>query len=79
MKPDWSTAPSWAEYLAMDANGAWWWYANKPLLWCWDSDQDEWKPNGGSQKAVVIGSRWQESLEERPVHKSSFDYDAEGK
>ena len=29
-KPDWSKAPSWAKYLAMDQNGTWFWYAGKP-------------------------------------------------
>jgi hypothetical protein len=72
MKPDWSTAPKLAKYLAMDKDDEWFWFSRKPILWCWDSDQDEWKPNGGSQKAMVAGSRWRDTLEERPV-------EAEGK
>lgn len=25
-KPSWDTAPEWANYLAMDGNGEWFWY-----------------------------------------------------
>ena len=31
-KPDWSSAPEWAEYLAMDGDGEWWWYEVEPTL-----------------------------------------------
>lgn len=30
MKPDWKDAPDWANWLAMDADGEWWWYERKP-------------------------------------------------
>jgi hypothetical protein len=29
-KPDWKDAPDWANHLAQDGNGGWWWYKNKP-------------------------------------------------
>ena len=29
-KPAWSDAPEWANYLAMDKNGEWWWHEDKP-------------------------------------------------
>lgn len=29
-KPDWKDAPEWAEWLAQDADGAWWWFQNEP-------------------------------------------------
>jgi len=32
MKPSWNDAPEWANYLAMDSDGSWWWLNNKPLL-----------------------------------------------
>lgn len=31
MKPDWKTAPEWAQWLAMDADGGWRWYAIEPI------------------------------------------------
>lgn len=30
MKPSWDQAPSWAQWLAMDADGDWWWYEHEP-------------------------------------------------
>ena len=30
MKPDWKDAPEWANWLAMDENGAWCWYELEP-------------------------------------------------
>lgn len=29
-KPNWEDAPLWANWLALDSNGAWWWYQDKP-------------------------------------------------
>jgi hypothetical protein len=29
-KPDWSDAPEWACWLAVDLNGSWYWYEEKP-------------------------------------------------
>lgn len=31
-KPDWKDAPEWAQYLAMDADGKWYWYEKQPIL-----------------------------------------------
>lgn len=30
MKPDWKDAPAWADYVAMNASGNWWWFQKKP-------------------------------------------------
>lgn len=30
MKPDWKDAPEWANWLAMDDDGEWWWFELKP-------------------------------------------------
>jgi len=30
MKPEWKDAPKWANWLAQDANGDWYWYKEKP-------------------------------------------------
>jgi hypothetical protein len=49
----------------MDANGAWWWYENKPIIWN-SKYSYEWQPNGNSQMAMV-GLPWSHTLEERPV------------
>jgi hypothetical protein len=31
-RPDWSKAPDWAKYLAMDADGGWWWFEARPTM-----------------------------------------------
>ena len=31
-KPDWKDAPGWADHLAQDASGAWYWFENEPKL-----------------------------------------------
>lgn len=43
MKPDWKDAPAWAQYLAQDFNGEWFWYENKPYM----GDMSDWVINGG--------------------------------
>lgn len=30
MKPDWKDAPEWAQWLAMDSDGEWYWYEHAP-------------------------------------------------
>lgn len=32
MKPDWKDAPEWAEFLALDGDGEWYWFEREPLL-----------------------------------------------
>ena len=61
IEPDWSEAPDWARYWAMDADGFQWWYAEKPsrLATCWNS--------GGREARLperVLG--WRNTLRERP-------------
>ena len=60
MKPDWSKAPSWAKYLAMDQNGTWFWYEFKPK-----AEYGEWIHSGGACEAVNMDN-WKNSLEKRP-------------
>lgn len=31
-KPDWKDAPEWAQWLARDADGEWYWYEKQPIL-----------------------------------------------
>lgn len=30
--PDWSNAPNWANYAAMDADGSWFWFEAQPMM-----------------------------------------------
>jgi hypothetical protein len=30
-RPSWKDAPEWAKYLAMDRNGLWYWFEERPF------------------------------------------------
>lgn len=65
MKPDWKDAPEWANYLAQDKNGEWWWYGKQPRI---AQCREQWDcMNGGGRemvKADIVD--WRETLETRP-------------
>lgn len=65
-KPDWKDAPEWAQWLAMDEDGSWYWYAGKPFIilryWeCHSDSNTEWT---GSTPNYPVP--WQGTLESRP-------------
>ena len=62
MKPDWKDAPEWANYLAMDEDGSWWWFENEPY-----TDGDAWCHDGGDWQIADIGVCWDDSLTKRPI------------
>jgi hypothetical protein len=67
MKPDWKDAPEWAQHLAMDENGTWYWFSREPRIdehpifggLKWDSSLP-----GKCEEAIVPG--WRDTLEKRP-------------
>jgi len=62
MKPDWNDAPEWANYVAMDADGEWFWFAHKPT-----PHTHMWGPNGGQcELASATDTNWASTLETRP-------------
>ena len=66
-KPSWKDAPEWAEWLAQDPCGEWWFYDARPC-----GDGSEWDSDVYSDSAtvvsdgVVLGS-WRDTLEKRPA------------
>lgn len=60
-KIDWSTAPEWAKYVAMDSSGEWFWFEEKPNclsnIWL----------GGKSQTVRFNNSDWKDTLQERPI------------
>lgn len=63
MKPDWSTAPEWAQFLAKDGDGIWYWHELKPRV-DWGSF---WEGGGKHRRASPeTTNNWRESLEPRP-------------
>jgi hypothetical protein len=70
MKPDWSTAPDFARYLAQDEDGEWSWFSHKPN----EGHAAWWSCEGECCHAGI--SNWRDTLEERPVHN---EHETEGK
>lgn len=60
-KPSWNDAPEFAEYLAMDSDGTWYWYEFKPE---WDGCR--WNYTGGVMLAGELEEDASETLEKRP-------------
>ena len=60
MKPDWKEAPVWANYLAMDQNGDWFWYEGEPWagVICWHGE--------GRHALARDTDDWANSKEARP-------------
>lgn len=66
-KPSWDDAPEWAQWLAQDANGQWYWYENCPYT---SNEMGKFlEPSYGGRiaraKTAPI-TDWQSTLEQRP-------------
>lgn len=65
-KPSWKDAPKWAKWLAMDADGFWWWYEEEPVA---NEKSLSWGPlNGGDciRAFAKPPKNWRETLTHRP-------------
>lgn len=66
-KPSWSDAPDWAQWLAMDYSGLWYWYKYKPVI---IGGFPRWSASIYALAAAPSEScasiDWRESLEQRP-------------
>jgi hypothetical protein len=65
---DWERAPDWANWVAMDGDGEWHWYAVKPFR---DDNLEYWYPDCNPvafQRALIYDRDcpWDKSLVERP-------------
>jgi len=58
--PNWDNAPEWANWVAMDASGDWYWYEEKPI----PSTHGYWDTTGRYE--MVYGDSWIKSLQPRP-------------
>lgn len=72
MKPHWKDAPDWAEWLAMDSSGTWWWFEGEPhtSFTCWmPRGDDRARQASGESTAGYVDCRsatWNNTLEQRP-------------
>jgi hypothetical protein len=66
MQPDWSKAPEWARYWAIDADGGVYWYENKPSA---KEFMGYWSDGGVGRKEFSGHSRydWKDTLASRPA------------
>ena len=71
---DWSTAPDWAQWAAMDRNGKAYWYQSEPKkgafydYWILESDTDSLCEHFAY---FLPTENWQNSLEQRPTDKDA--------
>jgi hypothetical protein len=76
-KPDWSEAPSWAEWLAQDKDGTWTFFNNRPQInpyqerWEWEVCSDG-SPFLEMRSSAVIGD-WRNTLEQRPQNRGVLE------
>lgn len=61
MRPEWSKAPPWAKYIAMDRDGVWFWHENEPTL-----GSRDWQSMGQISFAGEDAFNWKTTMEERP-------------
>lgn len=66
-KPSWESAPDWANWLAMDSNGVWFWYENEPHI----EDKTRFLAEGKCLEVPAYADGWQNSVEKRPAVSSS--------
>jgi len=66
-KPSWDNAPEWANWLAQDANGDWYWYKERPIP---DSRDHIWthKKYGYKHERALTPyiKEWYNVIERRP-------------
>lgn len=60
MKPDWSLAPEWANYMAQDKDGEWRVFENMPIV---DEPAGIHRPNNGRHQPI---KHWTQTTERRP-------------
>ncbi len=60
--PDWKDAPEWANWLAMDADGRWFWYKDKP-----EAGHSTFITQTQVWEATPIKPDWKETRQQRPT------------
>ena len=60
-KPSWDDAPEWANYLAIDESGVWYWYSDAPI---WSDDR--WITGTLYEVAEAVPVEAEQTLEARP-------------
>lgn len=59
--PDWSDSPDWAQYLAQNSDGSWWWHEMRPTP-VGNGQPSFWHSSGARRMA---SGGWLQSLQKR--------------
>ncbi len=70
MKPGWKDAPDWANYLAMDEDGEWYWFESEPNAHVYN-----WQSRKGRTELAAQGPEWRKTLEFRPASEEPWGRD----
>lgn len=77
-KPSWNEAPKWAEYLAQDKDGEWFWFEGCP-----EQDVAQWAQASATSRYMYLGRGkvpaahdWRQTLERRPILDESSEREA---
>ena len=62
MQIDWSKAPDWAQFVAMDSRGLWYWYEKEPRR-----GKKIWVEDDGMIQSAGESEYWQNTLQRRPT------------
>jgi hypothetical protein len=62
--PDWSQAPEWAQWWAVDPDGSAYWFEEEPVVTdeCWDNVHFQYEMVDG----LSVVDNWQETKVQRP-------------
>ena len=67
-KPNWNDAPKWAQWLAQDFNGDWYWYEKEPIIA--DMIIARIGEHCAASPGNLINNNWKQTLEKRPQNYS---------
>ena len=72
-KPSWDEAPEWANWIAQDRDGEWWWFEYQPEE---SFEFNGWRITGGFADEATrcqVNDKWYDTLQERPQQTKEDD------
>lgn len=64
MKPNWTSAPEWANYASQELSGSWYWHETRPRF---QELTGEWISKGKRQIVPKVTVQAKDTLELRPM------------
>ena len=77
-EPDWTTAPSWAQWFTIDDDGYGFWWDTQPvankMVGCWQVDMSaDWYDTQPAGIYPDAADDWEHSLRQRPAEGEEHD------